>query len=446
VSHRPAKRAAAALSLGVILAATVATLTIGAVVKQPCAAGDWGDGRQYKRLCYSDIVPLYGTEQLTGGRLPYLQECRSGSGQCDEYPVLTMYFMRLAAWIGHGYAAFFYVNEILLAVCALGAAWALYRVAGERALYVALAPTLLIYAFVNWDLLAVALTAAGTVAFLRNRDATAGALIGLGAASKAYPALLLVPFILERLRQRRRDGTARLALGAVVAYTAVNLPFAVAAPHAWSTFFRFNSARPVDWDSAWFVACQRLHGGTGCPWSPRLINFVSGAVFVALTVAVYLAKRARHPDFPRWTMAFPVLVLFLLTNKVYSPQYGLWLLPWFALALPSPWLFAAFEAADVAVFVTRFTWFGRLSAASGDPAFAGFHGTPLGGFEIAAMLRAAVLVACVVLWIMRREPDRATPLRPPAAEPPAIRTAPSTAPETSGQPPLPSRDWSSGTR
>src|SRR2546426_150918 len=33
VSHRPAKRAAAALSLGVILAATTVTLTVGAVVK-----------------------------------------------------------------------------------------------------------------------------------------------------------------------------------------------------------------------------------------------------------------------------------------------------------------------------------------------------------------------------------------------------------------------------
>ena len=43
-----------------------------------------------------------------------------------------------------------------------------------------------------------------------------------------------------------------------------------------------------------------------------------------------------------------MLVLFLVTNKVYSPQYGLWLLPWFALALAADsarWL--AFQVADV---------------------------------------------------------------------------------------------------
>ena len=68
-----------------------------------------------------------------------------------------------------------------------------------------------------------------------------------------------------------------------------------------------------------------------------------------------------EPSFPRWTLGFPMMVLFLVTNKVYSPQYGLWLLPWFALALPSMRPFVAFEVADVAVFVTRFWFFGELT-------------------------------------------------------------------------------------
>ena len=47
---------------------------------------------------------------------------------------------------------------------------------------------------------------------------------------------------------------------------------------------------------------------------------------------------------------------FLLTNKVYSPQYGLWLLPWFALVFPDLRIFLAFEATEVAVFITRFSF------------------------------------------------------------------------------------------
>ena len=397
-------------ALGVVLLSTSTVLLFGLVAKQPCADGRWSDGRQYRRLCYSDIVPLYGTEHLQGGRLPFLNACPAETDDhCDEYPVLTMYLMRVGAWIGTGYGGFFYANVALLSVLALLTAWFLYLMAGTRALYLALAPTLLIYAFVNWDLLAVALATAATFAYLRDRDAASGALLGLGAAAKFYPGLLVIPFVLGRVRQRRPAEATQLVVWSVVAYAGANLPFAVAAPHPWATFFRFNTARPVDWDSLWFAACQRLHGGTGCAWSPHLIDTLSLVAFAAVAAAVWFLKRAREPDFPRWTFGLPLIIAFLLTNKVYSPQYGLWLLPWFALALPDWRLFAAFEAADVAVFVTRFTWFGRLAATSGDPAFAGFHGAPLGAFELAVAVRAAALVACLVVWVLRETEELPAP-------------------------------------
>jgi hypothetical protein len=93
---------------------------------------------------------------------------------------------------------------------------------------------------------------------------------------------------------------------------------------------------------------------------------------------------------------FPIVVLFLLTNKVYSPQYGLWLLPLFALAFPDLRGFVAFSIADIAVFVTRFWWFGELSGLRTWP--------EQWVFELAVLVRASVLVWCVVAWI-RRAPD-----------------------------------------
>jgi hypothetical protein len=130
-------------------------------------------------------------------------------------------------------------------------------------------------------------------------------------------------------------------------------------------------------------------------------------LFLGWVAIVWAIKSRRQPGFPRWTLGFPILVLFLLTNKVYSPQYSVWLLPWFALALPNLRLFIAFEAADIAVFVTRFSWFGLL-----DERHNGFAGSPLGAFEAAIFVRALVLVVCVVAWIRRREP-------PPELEPTA---------------------------
>ena len=381
------------IGLGLVMTCLATTLALGIAMKAPCAGGDWGDGRQYRSYCYSDIVPLYGTEQLTGGRLPYLDACTSADGECDEYPVLSMYAMRLAAWMSNGIAGFFYANVVLLSIAAFVVLVCLYLLVGSRALYFALAPTLLIYGFMNWDLLAVAFATAATLAYLNRRDVWAGALLGLGAAAKIYPALLLVPFVLGRFRDREPDRGIHLAWAGAGAWVAVNLPFVLAAPKSWWEFFGFNRDRPADWDSLWFIACNRLTGKLYCGHT-LFINVASASLFLAASILLYRLRRKVVPDFPRWTFGFALLVAFLLTNKVYSPQYGLWLLPWFALALPNLRLFAAFEAADVAVFLTRFSWFGRYTEVGG---------LPIGALEVAVVVRAVVLVWCLVVWVRRPE-------------------------------------------
>jgi uncharacterized membrane protein len=393
------------IGLGLVLTCLAATLVLGLTVKSPCASGDWGDGRQYKHYCYSDIVPLLGSEQLASGRLPYLNACAPAAGECDEYPVLTMYAMRLAAWVSNGLPGFFYANVLLLAIAAFVIVICLYLLVGPRALYFALAPTLLIYGFMNWDLLAVVLATAATLAYLNRRDVWSGALLGLGAAAKVYPALLLVPFVMGRFKEREPDRGIHLAWAGAGAWLAVNLPFMLATPRSWWEFFRFNASRPADWDSLWFIACHRLSGQLYCGHT-RAINAGSAALFVIVCVVLWRLRRRVAPDFPRWSFGFPLLVAFLLTNKVYSPQYGLWLLPWFALVLPDLRLFVAFEAADVAVFLTRFSWFGRYS---------NIGGVPIGAFEVAVLVRFVVLVACVVAWIGRREEASVVEAPPPPA-------------------------------
>src|SRR5207253_6695739 len=175
--------------LGLVLLCLSGTLIVGFALKQHCASGEWQDGRQYRELCYSDIVPLFTSEQLPGGRLPYLDACRPSAYECDEYPVLTMYVMRAAGWLvpggsgGQGpsppvtavdFSTFFAANATMIAAAAFVTVVATYAVVGRRALYVALAPTLLIYAFVNWDLIAVMFATLGVVAYLRKRNVWSG--------------------------------------------------------------------------------------------------------------------------------------------------------------------------------------------------------------------------------------------------------------------------------
>jgi len=396
-----------------VLVCVSATMAVGTAIKAPCAAGNWGDGRQYRWLCYSDIVPLLNTEQLVGDRLPFVNECATVADQnCDEYPVLTMYFMRGAAWIsGPHFGSFYYVNAALLLLCAIAIAICLYFMAGPRALYFALAPTLLVYGTMNWDLLAVAFATAALLFLLRRRDMWSGAMLGLGAAAKFYPALLVVPFIAQRLRERRPDAAVTLGWAAAGVWALVNLPFLLASAGSWLRFFTFNSQRPADFDSLWYVGCHHIE--FACR-SVRTVNILAALIFLAGVALAWKLRARRYPDFPRWTLGFPLIAIFLLSNKVYSPQYGLWLLPWFAVALPGLGRFFAFEIADVGVFVTRFWWFGRLQ---------GGWGTPQAWFEVMVVLRALVLVWCVVAWIREQHqplPIETMPLGAAAASAPEV--------------------------
>jgi uncharacterized membrane protein len=393
---RRVKHANRAISLGVVLACVAGTMAVGTALKYRCAGGNY-DGRQYRDLCYSDIVPLLSTEQLAGNRLPFLDACARSENNCDEYPVVTMYVMRTAAWIsGIRTDGFYYTNAVILTLFAAATAFALWLLVGRRALWFALAPTLLIYGTINWDLVAVAFATLAFVAFAARRDGWAGVFLGLGAASKLYPALLIIPLFLQGIQDREPDRSVRVLWWSVGTWVAINLPFAVAAPSAWWEFFRFNSSRVADFDSLWYIACR--HWDAACV-STGFLNLWSVIAFIVGFGLLLLIKTIREPRFARWTLGFPLIACFLLSNKVYSPQYGLWLLPWLALVIPSWWAFAAFEVADVAVFVTRFREFFPVYVSEGGP-----FTSQERSFELAVLTRAAILLWCLVIWVRAESP------------------------------------------
>jgi uncharacterized membrane protein len=306
-----------------------------------------------------------------------------------------MYTMRLAAWPVDSFSGFFYANAFFLIVAGGVTAVALHRMVGARALYFALAPSLIVYAFLNWDLLAVALATGATLAFLHKRDTASGILLGLGAATKFYPVLFVVPFAAERLRTGDKKGALKVAGWTLASWAVVNLPFIVLAQDAWSFFFRLNADRGADWDSLWLIGCDRLQSGACL--DVGAVNLLSFVVFLGASAILCGLRLWRDPDTPRWQLAFPILIAFLLSNKVYSPQYSLWLLPWFPLVLPDWRLFLAFSLSDVAVFVTRFAFFGHLDAPSGY----WFSPFTFGFFEIAIVIRAAILVGCLIVFVLR---------------------------------------------
>jgi uncharacterized membrane protein len=357
--------------LRVMLVLTLIPLGFGYAVKSPCQNGVWEHGLQYTHMCYSDVIPLYYSEDLNAGAVPYRDHP-------VEYPVLTGAFMGAANALARRYDAafpaggnhllpgfppvqtYFVLTSILLAFCMLAITWTTAATARRRmwdAAMVALAPLLVVHAFTNWDLMAIALAGGALLAWSRQRPVLAGVLLGLGAAAKLYPALFLIPLLALCLRTRKLTAFWWTAGAAVVAWAAVNLPVASAYRDSWTVFFGRNADRAADFDSFWYLVSWLGHRRANTPPGPvqvtpaaaTLVFFGLAAVFA---LAFYARRRPRLPQ-----VLFLTVAVFLLANKVWSPQDSLWLVPLAVLARPSWRLFLSWQAAEALMWVPRMLWF-----------------------------------------------------------------------------------------
>ncbi|WP_324275107.1 glycosyltransferase 87 family protein [Blastococcus brunescens] len=170
------------------------------------------------------------------------------------------------------------------------------------------------------------------LAWARSRPVLAGLLLGLGVAAKFYPLLLLGVLFVLCLRAGRLGTWATTATAAAVAWAAVNVPVAALAPDNWSWFFVFSRERPANPESLWNIALhvtdsRILDGPLAAGETPAVLNAVVTLCLLALAAGVaWLALAA--PVRPRVAqLAFLLVAGFLLLNKVWSPQFSLWLLP-----------------------------------------------------------------------------------------------------------------------
>ncbi|GGV80220.1 membrane protein [Streptomyces gelaticus] len=408
-SGRWTRLASTALTpVGVVALVALGMFALGMVQKLPCYNWAWfrGAGSQYTHACYSDIPHLFVARGFSDGLVPYFDRL-VGDMQYLEYPVLTGLFMQVASWltpggsIQHREQMYWMVNAGMLMICAVIIAVCVARTHRRRpwdALLVALAPAFVLTATINWDLLAIALTAAAMLMWSRGRVLAFGILIGLATAAKLYPVFLLGPvFVLcWRAGKWREFGTA--TLGAVVSWLVVNLPVMTLAPEGWKKFYTFSEERGIDFGSFWLIITQR----TGESIETSTVNHIS-ELLMALLCAGIAALTLMAPRRPRFAqLAFLVVAAFILINKVYSPQYVLWLIPLAALARPRWRDFLIWQACEVMYFLG--IWMYLAYTTSGDK----HQGLPTEGYQLAIalhLLGTLYLCAVVVRDVLMPERD-----------------------------------------
>ena len=223
--------------VGAGVAASALAALLGYAQKLPCSSGGaWNSFTgQFRDACYTDIYPLYYNEGLSAGKVPYF-------GHPVEYPVLIGAMMQAAAWAVHSVTDpysrgkdFYYVTVVLLAICLVAGVLATAATAHREgdgagwkaALLVALSPALILAAFINWDLFAMALAAGGLAAWAAERQYLAGVLLGLAVATKFYPLLFFGALLLLCLRAGRMREFGKAFGAGLLAWLVVNLPVAI---------------------------------------------------------------------------------------------------------------------------------------------------------------------------------------------------------------------------
>ncbi len=397
-------------STSALVAVSVTAMVLAFADKAPCRSGAWNYyAKQFQDACYTDIYPLYYNEQLSAGKVPY-------TGHPVEYPVLIGGAMEAAAWLVRNVSEairgreFFDVTVAMLAVCFVAGVLATARAAGPdarwQALLVALSPALILSAFVNWDLIAMALTALGIAAWAARRGVWAGILLGLGVAAKFYPLVVFGPLLLLCLRTGQWREFAKTFAAAVAAWLAVNLPVMIAAPAGWARFYVFSKDRGADWGSIWYLFehfSVPVLGNYQLSALNQMSVFFLAVAFAAIAVLALAAPR--RPRLPQ--LCFLMLAAFLMTNKVWSPQYVIWLVPLAVLARPRLWPYILWQLAEVGYF---FGIWGYLIFVyrSGGGAVTGYQGISTGWYFallLARFLTVALLSAYVVRDILYPERD-----------------------------------------
>ncbi len=406
--------------------------------------------RVARDVCYSDIQYLWVGREVDKHVFPYVSggynpTSKTLFGGSLEYPVLT----GLAIWVAAAPSStdgdFLLYSALLLGLAGLLTAALLAWLSGLRSWWYALAPPLVLYAFHNWDLFSVAATVVAFWLLLRaarpntvprddpehdparssrrvvgrhaiDRPAplvAAAIALGVGAGFKLYPLMFALPVALwlgaggwrpaagsARPVLNRWVAGAGFAAGAAAVFAAVNLPFALAGPAGWWASFQFQWSRPIDvtTNTIWFWGARPYSDSDNDAVQHTLALIATGTTLAALLLACTFGwlRYDRRRGYPWLQVCAAMVCGYLLFNKVHSPQFTLWLLPFFVLLRIRPGWILSYFAADAAIGIGFFRWQYLIGSGAPDSAYDALSPQLV---LIGVWGRAALLIALFIVFL-----------------------------------------------
>jgi len=240
--------------------------------------------------------------------------------------------------------------------------------------------------------------------------------LGVGGAFKLYPMMFALPIALwlgtggwrgradsSHPARARWLVAAAFAIGTGAVFLAINLPFMIAGFTGWWASFQFQWSRPIDLttNTIWFWGARPYSDSNNAAVQHDLAMAATVTTLAALLLACALGflRFGRGRSYPWLPVCAAMICGYLLFNKVHSPQFALWLLPFFVLLRIRPGWILAYFLADAAIGIGFFRW--QYLITSGAPS--GTYDALSPQFVLIGVWgRAALLVALFVVFLRAR--------------------------------------------
>jgi Glycosyltransferase family 87 len=301
---------------------------------------------------------LYWTtcENLRRGMWPYI-------AFPFEYPPLAAVIFTIPRWLGifwlhdeGSYVAAYTLQAAVLAAMATPVIAALARKSG-----IDLPPLLRRYTLIllimfpmvlsRYDVVPALATALAIFCLLDDRPWSAGSLLGFAIAAKLYPLVLIGLFVGHGVARRRFRDSAKIIAAATFIAVLPLIPYLLRGSTDFLSFLRYHEQRGLQLESvpaglillaaklhltkvtiAYDFGAYHIHSPASANVLPGLPWIMAGAWLLMTLLGYHRLRR----DVMRTGHVTPntvietcvaLLLIFMATNKVFSPQYLVWILP-----------------------------------------------------------------------------------------------------------------------
>lgn len=105
----------------------------------------------------------------------------------------------------------------------------------------------------------------------------------------------------------------------------------------------------------WLMLSSQISAGPASVQYKAVIDPLTFALLATGTVGLLILQWRRRRD--PWSIGGAIVTLFLLTSKVHSPQYAIWLVVFLVVVNVPWWLIIPYLAADALLLYSGFYWF-----------------------------------------------------------------------------------------